>query len=586
MLMLRNGYTINDFKRAQSVGFDVETALGSRHFNAVGLTDNQRLFGASDDALMRFSLLYSFGRIVYENNKELTIPTDEGNLKLRISRGAFIEPGSSSAGGGFDYGLDRLKNNNDNEPFPFNTKKRRESVVLTLDNEIKHVAIMSGQHGIMFNPSNEYAYGNMAIFIRDDTGDGIYANMKFKIGGSIPPTDFGPYFNVIGGESPTAWTEGYMFEDYMKNISGEVVEEGEIEPGEDDGILDITKRFSPRVKTSALGAYPLNVDQVSTFMQDMWSTSFDEKILHSINGKPMDSVVSLRWYYGLKDSIPRTELNTYLAIGNAVFDGGFGSESSIVTKPASTEFTGYDFGTIRVPRHFNNFLDFAPFTEIDIFLPYFGFHRLNPVDVVGYNLRVIYNINIVTGVSNIHLYTRKYSTDEWEMLDTLQAIIGVDIPLDVNARESITSRVVSTISGVAGLGIGAASTAIAPAAGAPVMMGIAQKTTSDVLGEIGGLANGLQAPDYYSGSTSGGGGMNDESGSLGLLNCHLVISRPIPVAPNDYNIMIGRPDFKSLYVKDLSGYFKVGAINNSNVNIPAEAMREVEQLLKAGVYYE
>ena len=118
-------------------------------------------------------------------------------------------------------------------------------------------------------------------------------------------------------------------------------------------------------------------------------------------------------------------------------------------------------------------------------------------------------------------------------------------------------------------------------------MGIA----GSVMGQMAGgmVSNSLNSVQSISGQSSVTvGGLSSETGSLGEFQPHVVITRPQPKAPAGYNSMIGKPDYRNVNIGSMTGYIKIGAISKSagagNQNIPKEAMDEIDQLLKAGVY--
>lgn len=346
---------------------------------------------------------------------------------------------------------------------------------------------------------------------------------------------------------------------------------------EDEGIVSVEKRYSPRIQTSGVGIYPLSEEQVSSFIMGLWTETFLEKINREVNGNPMNSILSLKWFYGIGSVIPRTEVKTFVTIGNVAFNGFL--TDAVVTRPASREHITYTMSSVHVNRKHNNFLDLSPFTKSQIYIPYVGFRELPTTEIMGRSLRLDYNINIITGAAIAYVYVST-GDSSWRVIQEHPCMMGVDIPLTINSSESLGNRIITSIAGVGSSLSGAAAGSF----GGPVGMVAGASMAS------GMLSNGLNTVSGLSGHTPSmtSGGLSSETGSLGDFTAYITLTRPQPKAPAGYNSMIGKPDYRNVSIGSMSGYIKIGAISKSagagNQNIPKEAMDEIDQLLKAGVY--
>lgn len=608
VVMVAEGYTIYDFMSIASTGFTFYRGENTRegYVKAAHQDEAMEIFDATHDELSSmFSQNLSISYILYNApRKELTIPQGVFNLasnenknriRLRIDPSALInsppiEEHYTS------FGNHTLYNDTVTNRYPFNINILPSSytnVGMTMtqeldDDDSREIWVYvkqgrddplgrnSGETGIYRDLPVEWGLAQIPALVTDDSGTIAYSTFEMLGSESRRGYEDSDYEGVLrgkvnvrsGGSTGASWVHlDFPWWSGVDDVQGCV-------PGEDDDIVDLTGRYSPRVGSNMLGLYILNQSDLFTFADEVWTTGFVDKFLNMMDGKPLDSVVSLRWYYGLKDHIQYTEDDAYLTMGNVVFDGTFSNRAFLPVPVAKSEYMMYDFGEIDVRRHFGNFLDFQPFTEMEVFLPYYGNYKLTPTEYVGKSMRIIYNINLLTGVANIHIYNRSSENDCWDVADTVQTIIGMEIPFDIDGRESITSRAISSAVGTMG------------AAAVPILAGGPTLAAPAAAGVVGGLSNAISSSDNNPSGSFSGGGMSDESGSLGRLNCKLSVSRPEPVVPAGYDMMVGSPSFNTLYVKDIEGYFKVGAIENSDVSIPNEAFEEVEQLLREGVYSE
>ena len=432
-------------------------------------------------------------------------------------------------------------------------------------------------------PTSRFYSGG--ALIRDYTG-----NIGFIITGTLAKsTDMSQYFNP-DFRSPDGTLYKYRFNmsintSRYSGVSGIPAAIWKTFPNskdspvteEDEGIVSVEKRYSPRIQTSGVGIYPLSEGQVSSFIMGLWTETFLEKINREVNGDPMNSILSLKWFYGIGSVIPRTEAETYVTIGNVAFNGNLTDE--VITRPASREHITFTMSSVNVTRKHNNFLDLSPFTKSQIYIPYVGFRELPTTEIMGRSLRLDYNINIMTGAAIAYVYVST-GDSSWRVIQEHPCMMGVDIPLTINSSESLGNRIMTSITGVgsslAGAGAGALGGPVGMMAGASMASGM--------------LSNGLNAVSGLSGHTPSmtSGGLSSETGSLGDFTAYITLTRPQPKAPAGYNSMIGKPDYRNVNIGSMSGYIKIGAISKGagagNQNIPKEAMDEIDQLLKAGVY--
>lgn len=118
-------------------------------------------------------------------------------------------------------------------------------------------------------------------------------------------------------------------------------------------------------------------------------------------------------------------------------------------------------------------------------------------------------------------------------------------------------------------------------AGAGVSQEVLGSTAQTVSNGISGLSSTISS----SPSNRNGGGIDNETGSLGEFQPSVLITRPKAIPPSDYNMQVGLPDNNSGTVGSFSGYIKAGAVKQSAVNgLPRQAVDEIIQLLRSGVY--
>lgn len=346
------------------------------------------------------------------------------------------------------------------------------------------------------------------------------------------------WFCVYKGDSPVD----------RLNIRGAVTE------------MDPTTRFNPRLHSNGVGIYPMNQNQVHNLFMNLWNSSLASGIQNKLYSDPYQAIISLRWYYGIQEDITLADSLANVTIGDYQLNGSAGAPA-LTARPSIYEFAEHDCGTIDVPATHNNFVDYSPYTQLEMYIPYVGFIQLDPNDCMGRQLNLKYSINLVTGGAIATVYVG--SAGNWRVTAQASCVYGMDIPVQANARESITQSLLSLVSsGVGGMAAGPAGAL------------------------IGGAAS-----EFVTGGhpTQRSAGVTDESGSLTDFTPFLLISTPPLVTGLTTNLAgaMGYEDARTGVVRDLvsSGYFKVRQIyNGSQGRIPKDAYDEIETLLKSGVY--
>lgn len=375
------------------------------------------------------------------------------------------------------------------------------------------------------------------------------------------------------------------------------------------GDWDIMDRFSPRVNTSCIGVYPLDKSQVGDLFSDLWEQSFGEAFVTSFLGNPAQSILSLRWFYGLAGKLQEAPTECYVKLGNVALNGTIG-QSTITTHPALSEFVVLDMGEVDVPEAYNSYLDYAPYTKTQIYIPYYGYADISANDVMGGTVGLKYNINIITGVCMAIVTAKTPRTgDVAQEILTVPCQMSIDIPIDVTQMKNFLANIATSIANTA---VRAGVAYAGGVAQASVLAGdISRKLdeipmssdpaglTEDIIGlnrqatqariEAGGRAGGMVLGDLPNGQlipppdVTRSGGMDCESGSLGSLRPYIIVTRPERITPDNIGSYYGQRSCQSVQLGTLSGFVQVAAVLPDSVGA-CKYTGEILSLLQAGVY--
>ena len=304
--------------------------------------------------------------------------------------------------------------------------------------------------------------------------------------------------------------------------------------------------------------YVLTPQEAQGVGQFMWGASFMQNIL-LLNQSPIENVVSCKLFpLELSGSVANVK------VGN-VDTGTAGQVTSdnLIIKTSNS---------LSVAEHFTDnlrFLNYAPYTKIEIFLPFIGFKEL-PVDLVmGNNIKLVWVIDLVTGTlqTNIHI-----TIDNVERhLYTFNSNIGIDIPLTAQNMAQIGS---AFIQNVIGGGLGLAS-------------GIATGNAVGAVGSVVSSTANIATTQYHSQTT---GTPSPNTAVVACLEPYLVITHPTcedvgGTNRSTFKKLRGAPCYRAMKLGELKGYT---VIDKPDVVVDGATLRELEEinrLLAEGVYF-
>lgn len=299
---------------------------------------------------------------------------------------------------------------------------------------------------------------------------------------------------------------------------------------------DTTPDDSTDISVSGEVCKTFKIEQIELkkLSQFLWSSGFFDNIL-LVNNSPIENIISLKALIG---TVTTTGTSQAITLGNVT--------TTANAIPCNESIT-INVGSITLPRKYNNFLDFEPYTKVQIYLPFYGCAMLDSSLVIGRTITIKYIIDVITATAKI-----KIIHDD-KTLYEFKTTCGSDLPITSSNRASVEMGYLS--SGV-GMGVSIASGNV-----------------------LGGLASGLSmAQSQYHSTTSGN--------VSGVLNFHdsrmitVLVDRPVYTDLRNFNKTHGRMCNLSKTLRDLRGFTKCA----ENVQIPFNCLDEertmiIEQLV-------
>lgn len=333
--------------------------------------------------------------------------------------------------------------------------------------------------------------------------------------------------------------------------------------------------------------YLLNFSDYGALVQACLKNDAPSTYIHNIMLLP----------FALSDIIPNSYLrNSHLYSGDKVLglgtNGNEWKSSSSETDPLFPEANIDKFPYIVVADFtFNalsnitleyNYLDYAPNTQWEIYIPFVGWVQLDPVAVINKRIMVYFTVDFDTGLSTCYIYNR---TDQ-KVIWSGSCQLGMKLSLAVtNAEELARQKQATSLNLIMGLVSSMLSMGIGGATSNPVAM---------VGGIMGGANSIVNAVNSYN-SMIEKAQITYGSSDNALYSPNEIIIRKTTHAKlittteeqNRYKELNGLPYKQYVVLSTLTSgnYIEVGEIhfNASGYNIYQTEIDEIVALLKTGV---
>ena len=304
------------------------------------------------------------------------------------------------------------------------------------------------------------------------------------------------------------------------------------------------------ITTGLLTVFKPTRAQIQALGDYLWSSAFDVNTLKKLFSDPMESIIGL----SIIPINPPAAGSKNVKIGDV--------DTGISMPYISRQFVEKDLGSITIDPYIGSFMDYAPYTKIDIYLPYVGFRSLDPADVMGCTLSIKYIIDVITGGCNAVINVSGKGA-----IYQFNGSCIANIPLSAinysGAIQNAVSAIGSGITTVVGAATGQAPIAAMGAAGLATQAANTAVNTKEHIqrsGSMGGAA-GLCSVQFP----------------------YVVIERPRLSTPAGYNRFIGNTLNVTMKLQDCHGLTMVESIHLDNVLCTDEERNELLNLLKEGV---
>lgn len=283
---------------------------------------------------------------------------------------------------------------------------------------------------------------------------------------------------------------------------------------------------------------------------DIFSEIVAGLALHGEN--PIDGIIDIRLYPFAVNALTTAATTEHIIVGRV--DSGLDGyvlpvDSRAIINMGSCSFFAQN----------KNFLDYKPYTEARLYIPYIGIVPIDTAEFMGHEISVKMVVDFVTGACTAMVYKDAI------IVLYAQGSIGVDIPFSgTNSAAFANSVLSSVIGGATGVVTGAMegnAVQAATAAGQTLFAGFTTATQY----QQGGAATpncGTWQPQY----------------------CYFIIDRPVPIPPENYGHAVGYACEIYKPLNTFSGYTVVNNPDLSGIIATEREKEEIKALLQEGVY--
>ena len=296
--------------------------------------------------------------------------------------------------------------------------------------------------------------------------------------------------------------------------------------------------------TGFVALYSPTKEELKQFNNYLWSLGTDPvDAISRLFQNPMDAIIGLHQIYAPAPTYTVANIRVGLL------------DSGVSSRICNEQYVSIDFGSITINEYFGNILDYTPYTNITMYLPFIGYVDLRTEDVMKSIVSLKYNIDLLTGscVAIINVQKNNMNAD----LYSFNGNCAIQLPITGANYSGILSTILS-----AGLAI--ATKGVTASMGA--------------LGVVSSIAHGSNIPIIH------GNNATSNYGAMSGKTPFIIINRQTDVSAYNFNSFYGYASSKTTKLSKLSGYTKVKDVHLDNVNNATdEELDMIYNLLTGGI---
>lgn len=292
--------------------------------------------------------------------------------------------------------------------------------------------------------------------------------------------------------------------------------------------------------------YTPSLAQLNSLAQYLWSSGWSVESFKKILANPMDCILGLMIFPAL--AAPTGSKNIY--VGNL--------DTGITMSYVSNQYVDVNCGSFEIEELYGSYLDYSPYTKIDIYLPYIGMQSLSADDVMGKTVSLLYRIDLLSSACVAFLIVDDTT------LYTFTGSCGTSIPVSGTDWSNMLNGIIN----------------VAGVVGTAIVTGGASLSIGGGLAAASSMAVSALKPQIRR-----GGSVASAAGLMSIQTPYLIITRPRMAVAENQNAYQGYPSYITQSLGSCVGYTEVEEVHLEHVPATDEEIREIETLLKGGVLF-
>ena len=266
----------------------------------------------------------------------------------------------------------------------------------------------------------------------------------------------------------------------------------------------------------------------------LWSDNFLDQIKKIFND-PMQAIIGLHKIY----APPSISGAQNIKVGYL--------DTGVNSNVVGNQYTYIDCGSVSFREYYGNVLDYSPYTEVRLYLPFIGIVPLDVADVTRSTISVRYGVDVLTGACIANVSVQRDNAGG--VLYTYTGNCAAQYPLSSGSYLGMLSGAVSAIGSLA---------------------------AGNIIGAVGG-AMSMRTRVEHSGNFTG------NAGAMGIKKPYLIVSRPQSAMNDGFPAIQGYPSNSFVQLKKCTGYVQVKDCHVENIAATNTELDEIKSLLMQGV---
>ena len=285
--------------------------------------------------------------------------------------------------------------------------------------------------------------------------------------------------------------------------------------------------------------------EITSFGAWLWSSNFVDQLLKIFND-PMQAIISLHKIY----ATPHIGGRSNIKVGYL--------DSGVASNWVDEQYMDIDCGSVTLNEQTATILDYAPFVDIRIYLPFVGIVSLDVADVMRGTIGVKYRVDVLTGTL-IATVSITRDAGAGGVIYQYTGSCAESFPLSSGSYMGI-------VTGILGIAAGVAGTIATGGAAAPALLGGAAGLTA--------MHTKVEHSNGFAGN----------AGALACKKPYLIISRSQSALSGGIAENVGFPANSLVRLSQCTGYTRVKAVHLSGIDGATDTeLKEIETILKSGV---